>query len=163
MRREIDTLITRFRDVVEGEPWYGDSAVRKLDGLEIQEATASPGSLERSVSQLVAHMTAYHNYLLAKIAGDTGYKLVVDSEDDWRPLEKVADWEKVYRGFRDTYARIVEELAQRHDSWLDTSVPGREYSFRFLINGLIEHNVYHTGQIGIILRLMRSSGDGSKS
>jgi hypothetical protein len=45
-------------------------------------------------------------------------------------------------------------LLQKDDSFLDEPVEYRKYDFRFLLNGLIQHNLYHTGQIAYVNKLL---------
>ncbi len=43
------------------------------------------------------------------------------------------------------------------DSILEDPVPGRNHNFRFLIEGMIQHDIYHLGQIGLMAKLKTES------
>jgi len=56
---------------------------------------------------------------------------------------------------KSTHKKIVELLNQKaDDSFLGDIVPLREYNFRFMLNGLIQHNIYHLGQIAYLNKLL---------
>jgi hypothetical protein len=56
--------------------------------------------------------------------------------------------------FRKIHTGIVEQLKTKDDSFLKEIVDYRDYNFRFLLNGLIQHNIYHIGQIAYIKKLL---------
>ena len=54
--------------------------------------------------------------------------------------------------------RVTDELAAAIDSFpvvkVENIVPGREYSFAFLLHGIVQHNLYHAGQIAILKKAL---------
>ena len=42
---------------------------------------------------------------------------------------------------------------------LDRTVAGKEYNFRYLIEGITQHDVYHLGQIALTLSLVKIEKD----
>ena len=41
---------------------------------------------------------------------------------------------------------------------LGKQVPGRNYPYEFLLRGSVEHVIYHSGQIAMVLSMLRSQG-----
>ncbi len=54
----------------------------------------------------------------------------------------------------DEAKKIIKELKTKEDSSLKEKVDYRSYNFQFLLNGLIEHTIYHLGQIAYIHKLL---------
>ena len=48
---------------------------------------------------------------------------------------------------RHSQEALIHELSERNDSLLDEQVPGRSYNFYVLLQGIIQHDIYHLGQM----------------
>ena len=54
-----------------------------------------------------------------------------------------------------THKKITDLLTQKKDdAFLSEIVPNRKYNFRFLLNGLVQHNIYHLGQVAYLKKLL---------
>jgi uncharacterized damage-inducible protein DinB len=56
--------------------------------------------------------------------------------------------------FENLHASIIKELEPKADVFLNDQVQGKSYNYRFLLNGLIQHNIYHIGQIAFLKNLL---------
>jgi len=52
---------------------------------------------------------------------------------------------------------MIQLIEGRDDSYLDTVFQDSGYTFKYLIEGIIQHDIYHLGQIGIVLKLIHST------
>lgn len=50
--------------------------------------------------------------------------------------------------------KIIAILETKEDAFLKEMVPSREFNFRFMLNGLIQHNIYHLGQVAYVKKLL---------
>ena len=48
--------------------------------------------------------------------------------------------------------RLGTRLESTGDDVLQLIVPGREYSFDYMLDGLVQHSAYHAGQIAMLKR-----------
>ncbi|MBS1949269.1 MAG: hypothetical protein JST47_16035 [Bacteroidetes bacterium] len=48
---------------------------------------------------------------------------------------------------------IISFLHAKEDDFLDEPVKFRKYNMRFLVNGLIQHHIYHVGQMAYLKSL----------
>ena len=75
---------------------------------------------------------------------------------DWREIDpSIHGWEEGLSQFIATNQHIIALLKQKDDSFLKEIVDYRKYNFRFLLRGLIQHHIYHAGQIAYIVKLLR--------
>jgi hypothetical protein len=56
---------------------------------------------------------------------------------------------------KDTQKRLIKILEEQTDNFLDKPVPEEQYSFRFMIRGLIYHDVYHLGQLYMLSKMAK--------
>jgi hypothetical protein len=45
-------------------------------------------------------------------------------------------------------------LKKKEDAFLEEKVDYRNYNFRFLLNGLVQHDIYHLGQIAYVGKML---------
>jgi uncharacterized damage-inducible protein DinB len=160
MRNKVQLLAKQFHDVYDGAPWYGDSARSKLATLDPALATLVIADLGRSVSQVVAHLTAYQRFAIARLRDSTEFAVPLNSTVDWPELRDVMNWEEVYQAFTETQQELHALILDNDDEMLNKQVPGKDYDFQFLLDGIVQHAAYHLGQIGILLRLAMQQQDG---
>jgi len=88
---------------------------------------------------------------LLRIKGD---KKEDKSEDlNWRQIDPMLHtWSKGLSDLESMHQQIMEILKQKDDSLLDQKVDFRDYDFRFLLHGLIQHDIYHLGQIAYLTK-----------
>jgi hypothetical protein len=59
---------------------------------------------------------------------------------------------------------LITELEKREDDeFLEEIVPGREYDYYTMLHGILQHDLYHAGQISILKKALIYKGLGKKS
>jgi len=153
MKNRIEEIIKSLSEIFEGEPWYGESVMRKLENVPyvIGYKTCIPES--HSVAQIVGHLIAWKTFAAEKLKNNEEYNIEIDSKEDWPVIEVQSqeEWEDLKRKLVAAQSKIYEILLQKEDdSFLGDKVSGKEYNFGYLLNGIIQHDIYHLGQIGLI-------------
>ncbi len=153
--KEIESLIRRLYNVNSGEPWFGRAVYKMLEEVNTATASIKPNDTEHSMLELIYHMTTWADFTLKRIEKDQTYDLVAAEELDWQNINpKVHSWKKGVVKFKATNKKIIALLKKKNDDFLEEIVDYRKYNFRFLINGMIEHNIYHLGQIAYLNKLL---------
>jgi hypothetical protein len=153
MNKETQSIIRNLQNILSGDPWYGKPLFVLFDGVNPSQATIKPNDKGHSLNELLYHMIAWAEFVLNYLAEN---KPIEGFENlDWRILDpNEDDWQKGVSHFKTVNSRIMDHLNTKEDAFLKEMVPGTKYNFRFLLNGLIQHNIYHAGQIAYITRLM---------
>ena len=106
---------------------------------------------------MVKHMVNWRIFVLNQLRGEPDFDIEIDSDQDW-PLIKIAnesEWDDLIMELRTTQKELVAILRQINDDFLKRKVPGRKYNFEYLVKGIIEHDIYHLGQIAIIHAIVK--------
>lgn len=159
MNSEINTLIQRIEMVNTGEPWFGKNVYKILDEVKTEKSTLSvtlnKGEPSHTCQELIWHMNTWAEFTLKRIEKDTDYDPAAAEKQDWRTIDTIFEtWRKGVSTFKELQQKIIDLLKEKEDSFLDEKVDYREYNFRFLINGMIEHNIYHAAQIAFAYKLL---------
>ncbi len=147
-RKEVERYRRTLKRSWAGLAWHGPSLEQALEGVTPEIAARTPAAGEHSIWELTRHIALWTRVVLETIEG-TPYPT----------LEPPADWPKPSGSSSDAVVELEREetalitaLKTFPDSRLDEMVTERKgYTFAVMVEGLIEHNAYHSGQI-VILR-----------
>ena len=114
-----------------------------LDGVSAAEARAKVGGVGHSIVELTLHVAAWLEAAERRIGGDPAILL---GEADW-PVG--GDWAAAQERVRMAAERLLE-VVEKAD--LDAAVPGKAYDNYHLLHGVIQHTLYHAGQIAVTKR-----------
>jgi uncharacterized damage-inducible protein DinB len=155
MNTEIRSIIRRMDNVNNGEPWFGRSVYAILEEVDPSKAFIKPNNSSHSLVELLYHMNTWASFTLKRIEKDKENDMAAFEKLDWRELDpSVHGWEEGLKEFRSIQDKIKKLLKEKDDAFLNEKVDYRKYDFRFLINGMIEHSIYHLGQIAYIHKLL---------
>jgi uncharacterized damage-inducible protein DinB len=155
MKKELQSIIHNMKSTLEGEPWFGRSVYAILDEINPSITFKKPNKNSHSLIDLLYHMNTWAEFTLKRIEGDKETDLKASEELDWRKIDpKIHSWEKGLTEFKAIHSKIIKLLNDKDDEFLKGIVDYRNYKYRFLIHGLIQHNIYHLGQIAYIKKLL---------
>ncbi len=154
MEKEVGTLIDKLNDSFLGEPWYGISLMEKLEQIDYSIANSVPGESTNSIARLVHHIINWRIFAIEKLQGNTKFNIELNGPGDWTDItiDSEKEWIELKEKLVQTQDKLIELLNGKSDDFLSRQVPGHTYDFRFLIEGIIQHDIYHLGQIGIVAK-----------
>ena len=140
-----DQLNRSFR----GEAWHGPCLQDLLRDVTFSQAAAQPASGAHSIWELVLHITGWLDFSRRRLAGEA---VEPTPEQDWPavPDASEAAWKLALSRLEAANEKLRGAVAAFDADRLDERVPGKTYSFYFLLHGVIQHNLYHAGQIAIL-------------
>lgn len=155
MNKEMQHIARQLRDCWEGSPWYGRNAKALLADAATIDVFQQPHG-QHSVLQLVWHMVTWKDFAISHLRNEDQQTLQAIESADWRPLDhnNKALWPE---GLQQLYNRqevLVALIQDQKDELLSRPVPGRSYDFRTLLQGVVQHDIYHLGQIAYIFKLL---------
>ncbi|MEZ4940997.1 MAG: DinB family protein [Saprospiraceae bacterium] len=158
MKTNLSQYIRLFRENYGGNPWYGDSLRKKLDDIQAEEALKAPAPGLHSIAQQVAHLLAWRRLLVERLKGNDNFQIQVNSARDWPPQELLEQkgWEKLLKELEANQNELLKLLEAESDALLERPLPDGKHAFRLLLDGIVQHDVYHIGQIGQALALLHS-------
>ena len=153
-RQQVAALAQRLDDSLHGSPWYGTPVFQLLTTIDPDNAFTKAGNYPHSPAALLYHMIAWATFTLHRVKGLQDYDSETMEAMDWQVLDPaVQTWEKGLAQFRNLHLQLLEALQEKDDAWLNMKVMYRDYDFAFLLEGLIQHNIYHSGQFALLGKL----------
>lgn len=151
MNNPLEIIIHNLEECFDGKPWYGISVMEKLNGIPWQIVNEKKYG-DKSIGVLVQHITDWRIFVLKKLEADANYEIEMDSENDWSALQinSEEEWLTLKSELQISQDKLLEILSQRTDELLVQPVPGKKYTFLPMLTGIVQHDIFHLGQIAML-------------
>lgn len=148
-------LIFKLQESFDGRPWFGESLMAKLNSVDFNKVNVRPLPSQNSISRLVQHIINWRLFVIKKLQGDREFDIQQNDTNDWTDVQinNDQDWNKLITKLQDTQQEITNFLSSKNNAFLTQQVSGRQYDYQYLIEGLVQHDIYHLGQIGLVKKL----------
>jgi uncharacterized damage-inducible protein DinB len=156
---ERDRLIDQLEREIGGEPWHGPSLTRILDGVTAAEAARKPSPDAHSIWEILLHMTGWKREVTRRVRGEAARE---PEEGDWPAVGEASDarWMAAREEHFRAQRGLVELVRGLSDEQLGAKVKGEPaahigagLSIRATLLGVLQHDVYHAGQIAILKKI----------
>ena len=147
---EKNRLRAQFRHNFSGPAWHGPSLMEVLEKVPAEHRLNRIDEQGNTIADLVAHITAWRVFAIKKLEGDDNYD--VDAQMNFPDLTNLDEgrWLALLADLKVSQERLLTLLQEIPDNKLMEIVPGREYSFYFLLHGIVQHDLYHAGQMMLL-------------
>ena len=156
MNNEILVIAKQIKEAYEGDPWYGKSTKKLLSEVDEQIVFEKPSG-QHSILELLWHMITWKEFTISRLRTDNTLDLNYFEKQDWRELDHSdkALWKQGLEKFHQNHNELVAIIQQQKDELLSQTVDERKYDFRKLLYGILEHDIYHLGQIAYIKKILQ--------
>ncbi len=146
---EIEFLVDQLKRAYEGEAWHGPSLMEALSGVNAAVAAARPLPKAHNIWQLVLHVANWNEVFLKRMNGGA---LQLSPEEDFPTVTDTGEaaWKAALEKLNKSHKNLEQAVSKASPSFLERCVPGKDYNFRFMLHGVVQHEAYHGGQISIL-------------
>ena len=150
--RTTERLLEQLNKAFGGEAWYGPALRNLLDDINEDAARQRPMDGAHSIFELVIHIRTWMDVVARRIARTDE---VVTTVEDWSDIAGTS-WSDTLEELEHAQSRLVDAVARLTTERLEQNVAGQSQKIYDEILGVIQHNVYHTGQIALLKRALRT-------
>lgn len=162
MKGLIENIIRQLEEVQNGKLWIGGSFNKKLNQVDENLAFVRPLKDLHSVAEIISHLTLWRKEAILKIKTGKGSK-TDDCEENWFSNEKlkIQGWDSIRSHYDGSLSELIGLLKSKDDGFLDELYFDPDfkgnYPYRFVIEGMLHHDLYHLGQIGVIIKYLKKT------
>lgn len=141
------TIAKRLDTIYNGDPWFGESLQTKLKNVSEENAFKQPIHNKHSIAEILSHMEYWHKRFALEVQGK---KPPAFSEaENWPEVSdlKKRGWKKLLASSEETHKKLMGLLENSNGTKLSDELIAN-------LNGMVDHDVYHLGQIGIVKSLV---------
>jgi uncharacterized damage-inducible protein DinB len=155
MNSESLRIADQLRRAFTGDPWHGSPLLELLAGITAEQARARPLRSVHSIWELVLHVDVYLRAAFDATQGIAMPKLY-GTEADWPAVsdDSAAAWIAARNRLFENGGRLAAAIEDFDDARLQEIVPGRQYDFYYLFHGIVQHSLYHGGQIAMLKKAL---------
>ena len=146
-------LADQLRCAHEGEAWHGPSLRETLAGVNAEMAAARPIAGAHTIWELVRHVIAWVRAVGTRLDGEP---VELPAAEDWPAIGDTGEaaWRNTLATLDQETNRFQNRISRLPEGTLENGVPGKDYSVRFMLEGAIQHHLYHAGQIAVLKKMV---------
>ena len=149
--REVVRIGSQLKRAFEGGAWHGSSLRELLADVSAEQAASRPLGGAHSIWEIVLHIAAWQDFVRRALEGEP-LPTNLPEEENWPPVgdEGGAAWRAAAQSLGEGNKRLRDALRTLGDEDLDRVVAGRDYTVYFMLHGVLQHSLYHAGQIALL-------------
>lgn len=146
-------LAAAVRATVRGPMWHGPSLRDVIEGVTPEQAWRHPVEGAHSIWELVHHVGAWADIACQRILGRS---VTVTPERNFPPVgEPTADaWRESIEQMEARYETLAATVGSMAEAALRTQPAASRPQAELMVRGVVEHGVYHAGQISLLRRAL---------
>jgi uncharacterized damage-inducible protein DinB len=155
-----EKLQQQLTQILSGDAWYGPNVYGIIEQVSFEAAYEKPPGTVHNIAEIILHMIAWTEEVMDRLNGQTAG---VPASGDW-PDTGAPDEQKWQNYVNDlklvnvNLFKVIDDFpAEQWDELIldeRDGEPSTSVSYKGLVEGLIQHHVYHSGQIALLLRII---------
>ena len=149
------TIIKEVQKAFNGDSWHGNHVMQTLNNVDPEKAFQHFIPNAHSIAEITLHLTAWTEEVTSRLMSNPEAEPAMG---DWpAPSEKTPQaWERIIFDFKTANEELIRHSGNIMDEdWNDSSkeelgAVGTGVTFMELLNGLVQHHAYHSGQIALL-------------
>lgn len=153
---EVERIVKQFRRAFEGKAWHGPALLELLNGVEARDAAAHAIPSAHSIWEIVLHIAAWKGAGIRRLEGD---RAELSDAEDWPRVTETTDeaWQNAKEGLTTIHQQLLEAISQLDDPRLNETIVEGLSTVYATLHGILQHDLYHAGQIAILKKAFRPS------
>jgi uncharacterized damage-inducible protein DinB len=156
MNPQVEVLLRLLGQAFNQKAWHGTTLRGALRGVTAPAALWRPGSGRHNIWELTVH-AAYWKYVVRRRVTGEAAGSFVRGPSNWPEVPRQPDlraWKSDIRLLEAEHSRLLQTVTELGSADLERLSPKGAWTFAEEIQGVAAHDLYHTGQIQLIKRLM---------
>ena len=151
---EVERILDQMDRAFSGDAWHGPPLISLLEGILAEDASQHAIKGAHSMWEIVHHITAWNAIMRREMLGET---VSITPEQDWPPVRNMSEsaWREAVESLVDARSRLRGVVQGLRDDQLDEKPVKRTENSRYvMLHGLVQHDLYHAGQIAVLKKAL---------
>jgi uncharacterized damage-inducible protein DinB len=157
VNEQIQRIADSYRAATITGAWYGPSLAEVLAQVSSELATKPPVPGAHPISALLQHLLLWNERI--RNTSDSHPMPRWDAEKEW--AEPSIPWHELVDRWSQSRELLEEKIRNFPVEDLVKQVPGRNYPYEMMLHGIVQHAIYHSGQIAMVLSMLRPQSGAS--
>ncbi len=154
---EVERIVDQLNRAFAGEAWHGPAVIEILDGITAPQAAARPLDSAHSIWEIVLHIASWERACRRRLEGD---RAQLSTVEDWPAVTDTDEpaWERAKEMLRQAHEALRKAVSEMDDARLNQPILEGMSSVYVTLHGVIQHSLYHAGQIAILKKASLEDG-----
>jgi uncharacterized damage-inducible protein DinB len=152
---EIQRILDQLKHSVDGDAWHGPALAELLSDVKAAQAAARPLPQAHTIWEITLHTTVWMEQIRLRLIGKGRKDL--PPEEDW-PQQPArtdeASWNAILERLHRAHKELAAEIERVDETRLDQPIMAGFSTVYVSLHGVIQHNLYHAGQIALLKRVL---------
>jgi len=155
---EVGRIADQLKRSLHGDAWHGSSVSDVLANVNASTASAKPLPGAHSIWEIVLHITAWEQIVLDGLVNRERNAV---RPNDWPapPTTDESEWHEALAELNSIGDQLCDSILRLDDSRLDEAAVEGSPSVYMVLHGLVQHNLYHAGQIALLKKALAQHGE----
>jgi len=148
-------ITNELKKVFNGDAWHGNHVMQILNNVDPEKAFKHFIPDGHSIAEIALHLTTWTEEVTSRLLGKNASE---PERGDWpMPKNKSAQaWERIIFDFKVANEELIRQCEIIEVNSWDDKVAGDALALQNtitraeLLNGLVQHHAYHSGQIALL-------------
>ncbi len=158
MYSEVRRIRSLIKSCYNGPAWHGPAVLETIKTID-PKIIGKRFNDSHNIIELVNHIASWKLFIIKKLEGDPDFDVVGELNFTRIDAPTEADWNAAKKRLQAIHDTLMDKLKYTEDTVLLEGVPGRSYNFFFLLTGIVNHSLYHLGQIKLLMKFDTSEDE----
>jgi uncharacterized damage-inducible protein DinB len=149
---QVQRIADSYRAATIKAAWYGPSLAELLAEISPEFAVSRPTPRAHSISALLQHLLLWNERV--RNVSDRNPLPSLQPEKEW--AEPPIPWHQLVDRWKQSRDLLEEKMRSFPSEELLKPVAGRSYCYQAMLEGIVQHTIYHSGQIAMVLGMLRA-------
>lgn len=153
---EIKRLQSLFEKLYNGDPWIDISILPVLEELDADTASARPVKNCNSIWEIVNHLVSWRKNVVKRLKGEA---IRTPSHNYFKKINTPSEkaWRQTLQQLDASQKEWLQLLKKIKVSDFGKQYAGNNMTYYEHIQGILQHDAYHLGQIVLLLKMIRAN------
>lgn len=148
---ETRRIAEQLRWAFDGPTWTGVTVADIVRRTSAEHAARAPGVGVNSVWQLLLHIGCWVEVTRIRLSGRAHAPTAAENMPMVTDRSEAA-WRAAWAGVEASYRALAAEIERFPADRLGAPVAGKDYDNYHMLHGVIQHTLYHAGQMALLTR-----------
>ena len=151
--KETERISDQLKRSFDGKAWHGPAVKELLKDVSAADAAARPIPGAHNIWELTLHIGAWEKAGLRRLNGD---RAELSDEEDWSAVTDRSEetWSRLKADLEQSHQQLVQAIENLDEARLDQPIVEGLSTVYVTLHGVIQHNLYHAGQIAILKKAL---------
>jgi uncharacterized damage-inducible protein DinB len=152
MGSEAKRIQDQLKRSIAGAAWHGPAVMELLADIDAPKAAARSIAGAHSIWELSLHIAAWNKAAVRRLSGD---RAELPDEENFPAVNDTSDeaWQRTLELLQSNHRELQEAISGLDDARLDQPILEGMSSVYVTLHGVIQHNLYHAGQIALLKKV----------